>query len=229
MKYAILIFIASLVYGCVTNSDSEFTKISCTNTLTPSFDSIIVDLVKDGKAYKDTIVEQIEKKRTVFKPCRAYYYSATFNDAQGAEISKTRVKMMATGKRWEFQPEMQDELVVQYEYEKDCVEKCKPFILNKTLNQPIWAKEEKTGIIENVQQIWMHPFRANQFNFTEVAPYPMVKLPLETGKTWDGQLSIQNGWGDWDNTAGNYSYEVKAKEDILTGYGDLKNCWKIES
>ncbi|MCC6723229.1 MAG: hypothetical protein IT258_01875, partial [Saprospiraceae bacterium] len=32
-----------------------------------------------------------------------------------------------------------------------------------------------------------------------------------------------------DNTEGNYKYEVKAKEDIVTKYGALKNCWKIES
>jgi hypothetical protein len=85
------------------------------------------------------------------------------------------------------------------------------------------------GVIENVEEIWMHPFRFNQFNFTEVAPFPEVKFPLKVGKTWTGSLQILNGWGDWSNTTGNFQYEVLSKETIMTNYGSIDNCWHIKS
>lgn len=75
----------------------------------------------------------------------------------------------------------------------------------------------------------MHPFRSNQYNFTEVAPFPEVKFPLEVGKIWTGNLSILEGWGDWSNTQGYFVYEVTTKEDIITLFGKIENCWKIES
>ena len=75
----------------------------------------------------------------------------------------------------------------------------------------------------------MLPFRYNQYNFTEVAPFPRVKFPLEIGKEWTGGLSIQEGWGDWDNTKGNFTYKITAKEKIETNFGEINSCWKIES
>ena len=90
-------------------------------------------------------------------------------------------------------------------------------------------KEGITGVIENVEVVWMHPFRLNQYNFTEVAPFPEVKFPLKIGKAWTGNLNIQQGWGDWENTHGYFQYQITLKEDITTLFGKIENCWKIES
>jgi hypothetical protein len=43
-------------------------------------------------------------------------YRATFNSDKNELISNSRIKMMATGKRWEFEHEKQDAMVVQYEF-----------------------------------------------------------------------------------------------------------------
>tara|TARA_B100000989_G_scaffold294298_1_gene273181 strand:- start:657 stop:1016 length:360 start_codon:yes stop_codon:yes gene_type:complete len=75
----------------------------------------------------------------------------------------------------------------------------------------------------------MHPFRANQYLFTEVAPFPEVKFPLKIDKSWSGYLRIGNGWGDWVNTSGNMTYHVESKEDYDSKMGLIKDCWKIRS
>lgn len=47
---------------------------------------------------------------------------------------------------------------------------------------------EKSGIIENKLNVWLHPPRSNQFRMTEVNPFPYIKSPYE--------VEI-NGHGNW--------------------------------
>ena len=124
---------------------------------------------------------------------------------------------------------IQDELIVQYEYSKKDEKKAAKHQLNKKLPKHEWINNTKTGIIENVEKIWMHPFRSNQFAFTEVAPFPEIEYPLKVGKTWTGQLRLQEGWGDWENTSGNFSYEIVEQGAVETLYGNIDNCWKVKS
>ena len=216
--------------GCSEKKNSEFTSTDCAPGNMPEFDVYKVTLLDDyGNHLKDTIIGKIEKRRTVFKPCREMIYRATFKTDKNELITNSRIMMMATGKRWKFQPEKQDEIIVQYEFTKEDFERNQQNQLNKGLLGNRWVKQGIEGVIENVKEVWMHPFRYNQFNFTEVAPFPEVKFPLRIGKTWTGNLNIQEGWGDWENTNGYFVYKVTANEDITTIFGLIENCWKVES
>jgi hypothetical protein len=230
MKNLLSIILILLLISCVSKKETSFTEIECVKEEMPKFDGRKVSLLdENGVAFKDTIIEKIEKRRTVFKPCIDYIYRANFYDEKKNLITSTRIKMTATGKRWEFQPEIQDEVIIQYEYSKKDEERAAKYKLNKKLPNYGWMKETKTGIIENVEKIWMHPFRSNQFSFTEVAPFPEIKYPIEIGKSWTGQLRIQEGWGDWENTSGNFNYEITSKEPIEIKYGKIDKCWKVKS
>jgi len=216
--------------GCTEINKAEFTSIECAPEEMPEFDGNKVTFLDDGgNPIKDTIIGGIEKKRTVFKPCRELIYRATFKSDQNELISSSRIKMMATGKRWQFQPEKQDEIIVQYEFTNGDFKRNQKNQLNKGFIENKWMKEAIESVIENVEEVWMHPFRFNQFNFTEVAPFPEVKFPLEIGKSWTGNLQIQKGWGDWENTSGYFEYQVTDKKDITTSFGIIEDCWKIES
>lgn len=202
----------------------------CFENPMPEFDEIKASLLdENGKKYKDTIIERIAKRRIIFKPCREYIFKATLLERDEKLISQSQIKMMATGSRWSIQPELQDEVLIQYEYKKEDVANINKHQINKIMSNSVWRKSTKTGIIENVKQIWMHPFRSNQFLFTEVAPFPEVKWPLYNGKSWTGELNIYNGWGDWNNSSGKFVYKVENKEDIQTQFGLIGDCWKIES
>jgi len=219
----LVLIILFLGVGCSNFYNSEFTPIECAPESMPQYDGNKVTMLDDdGNPQRDTILSQIEKRRTVFKPCREMIYRAKFKSAKNVLITNSRIKMMATGKRWKFQPEKQDEIVVQYEFTNEDFEKNKKSQLNKSLKQYIWTKEGIEGVIENVEEIWMHPFRYNQFNFAEVSPFSVVKFPLRLGKTWTSSLSIQDGWGDWENTTGSFKYQIVAKENITTEFGKLK-------
>ncbi len=163
----------------------------------------------------------------VFKPCRRLTYQAKFWDAGQNLISNNKIWIMATGNPWEYS-DRQQELYIAYEYDSSQIKRISNYVVNKTLNNINWKRKEVTGVIENKNSIWMHPFRSNQYNFMEVAPFPSVQLPLEVGKTWSSKLNIYNGWGDWSNTTLLNSYEIIGYEEIQTPFNSLE-AWHINS
>ena len=182
--------------------------------MTPEIDSIL----------------RIEKKRDVFKPCRTITYRAKFYNEKGVIISNEKIEVTPTGNRWEYQPEKQDEIIINYYFNPDSVKYVNSFQLNKSILERKWQNQETTGIIENVEEIWTHPFRSNQYNFTQVAPFPQIELPLEIGKKWsDNKISLREGFGDWNNMKVKSEFEVIENRDIQTEYGGFKNSWKIKA
>ena len=230
MKSLLFLLFIILIFSCTPETFTAFTSVECVLQEIPEYDGRKVSLLDDnGVAYKDTILLKIEKRRTIFKPCRDYVYITEFYDKDRTLITATRIKMTATGKRWQLAPDIQDEVIFQYEYSSKDESKAAKFQLNKKFVDYKWLGELRTGVIENVESVWMHPFRANQFGFTEVAPFPEIKYPLEIGRSWTGHLSIQEGWGDWENTSVSHIYKITAQESIKTKYGEIRNCWKVES
>ena len=232
MKILAFIILALLFTSCNQQESFKFKEVACFNTEMPEFDGHIVSILDNetGQPIKDTLIEKIPKTRNIFKPCRQYIYNAIYKDQSGSIISKSKVWMMATGERWEWQPEKQDEVAIQFEVSEDDIPEIKKSFVNKkfvSLSQ--FNSQGNTGIIENVQEVWMHPFRDNQFNFTEVAAFPAVKFPLEVGKTWTSNLSIGEGWGDWENTTVNSNYKVVGRTKLKTGFKEFEDCWEIES
>lgn len=232
MKNIIIILLSTtLILSCAQTQNENFNlDIVCIPDKIPDFDGIKVAILNEnGKPVKDTIIERIKKKRDVFKPCRQLTYRAILRDSFGNDLSNSRIRITPTGKRWMYDSDMQDEVIIEYEYSTEDFKNSKTYTLNKGLKNHLWQGLTKEGIIENVDQVWMHPFRANQFNFTEVAPFPEVKFPLQIGKTWSGILNIQNGWGDWENSNGSFDYEIISKVSIETKAGLIPNCWKVKS
>ena len=162
----------------------------------------------------------------IFKPCRQYIYKATYKDADLNLISDEYIRMIATGKNWEMQPEFQKELIIQYHYKEALIDQIADHNINKSYPKNEWIKKEVTGVIEDKYTVWMHPFRANQYMFTEVACFPTVQLPLETGKNWESNLNIYEGWGDWSNSKVKNKYEVLEFETVDTPFKKL-NAWHI--
>lgn len=212
-----------------TSKPFEFPAVECTPDPTPGYDFNFMTLLDSLGNPAGELVDSIRKTRRVFKPCRIMTYRAVWTSDDGKVITNSQIRMMATGKRWEMQPEKQDEILVQYAFDEADSIISSEYQLNKGILDRWWMEKGIEGVVENEDEIWMHPFRFNQYNFTEVAPFPEVKLPLEVGKKWSGNLNIMNGWGDWDNSKGNMSYEVQTREAIETRYSRIENCWKITS
>jgi len=91
----------------------------------------------------------------------------------------------------------------------------------------VWVDSVGEGALEN-SELWIHPFRSNQYILTEICPFPQIKLPPSIGVKWKSILTLPTEWN-------NFSGKVKSKYEIVTRetreytWGNEKNCWIIES
>lgn len=176
----------------------------------------------------DTIdkVERIPRTNLIFNKKTKYLYFSFYLDKNGDTLSSGEVLVVPTEERWTNEPEMQESIIVKYstlfsnkqEFEKR----------NANIKLERWNDEIETGVIENERKLWMHPFRENEFVYTEICPFPMVQLPLKIDNTWKTTLNIGNGWGIWSNKQIKKSYKCIGQEAFF-----LKNekveCWKIQA
>lgn len=195
------------------------------------------DTLYDIERYQKTVVTEdstwtengerkIPKKRVIFSKGRVHTYNATYLNPEGEVLSSNRIKVVSTGERWEGQPEKQDRIVYEFpDYTKDSIE-----LWDHAINLELqnWTGSQSEGVIENAEQVWMHPIRVNQYKFTQVAPYPDVRLPLEKGKKWESSAHIFNGWGEWNHFRTSSEYEVLGKTTYELNSTKI-DCWVVES
>ncbi|MEM7102177.1 MAG: hypothetical protein AAF502_03525 [Bacteroidota bacterium] len=204
-----------------------FIFLGC-NSSNPSADYPPIPLTLDTLSdnYRN---KSVNKVRKIFRKGVAYRYHAVYTDVDNTVISNNYVDLIPTGERWDMQPDLQD--VVQLKFGSTNEEMARVFAnpVNKTYDHANrWTDETWEGIIENDETVWIHPIRHNQYIFTEVAPFPEVIFPLETGKTWAGGIGGLGGWGDWDGMDIMSTYEISSKEKVSLPFGKLE-CWVIEA
>ena len=169
---------------------------------------------------------RIPKVRRIFKAGKTYHYKAIYLSSNNDTLSNSFVLMKTTGERWEWQPEKQD--LVYYEFPDYKVDSIK--LSNHDINKEFqfWNSQTGEGVIENIEQVWMHPIRINQYKFTEIAPFPEVQLPLKKGKKWGNPTMIDEGWGEWDGLTIESTYKITGQTTFKLN--DLKiDCWIIKS
>lgn len=91
-----------------------------------------------------------------------------------------------------------------------------------------------TGVIESEQEIFLHPPRHGKYTILEFSPFPIVKFPLEIGKSWSWPLLIGIGWAKMAGIANfNTPYEFTHNYSV-TGVSTYKwgtniiSCFTIE-
>jgi len=221
------IILLTIILGC-SNPRSEVTPIENKFEKDTLYDILRGELVHETE---DTLwFEPYEKKilkfRNIFKKGKNYIYQAIYKDENAVILSSSKIKLIPSGERISFAPERQDRITFVYENYKEDSIKLVNHKLNPTFQE--WVHKAEEGIIENEEKIWIHPMRQNQYKFTEVAPFPDVKLPLEIGKHWNSNLNINDGWGEWSNTSGISEYKIIGKDSF--NLKDIEvECWKIKS
>lgn len=102
------------------------------------------------------------------------------------------------------------------------------------LQEPQFASIPSTGVVENENNIWIHPIRLGFFGALETAPFPYVQYPINIGDQWEDAMKIGQPWsnelwGQWEGRLHlKYEYRVDKKTTIETPLGDLE-CYIIES
>lgn len=168
-------------------------------------------------------------QENVFDSLKHYTYDAIFTSKDGLVINE-KITLNSTGKPWKYQS-TQFECNITY-FPNDSLLKFIPDPTNKTKK---WKSvtshvNHQTGFIENSRQVWMHPFRANQYIYTEVAPFPEIFFDSIGNPimTWKGGLFILNGWGKFKGKL-KTSYNLKGKTAFEFNGEILTECWQIEA
>jgi len=130
MKYILIILILILT-NCCHSQNTEFQRILVIpKSLDTLFDieTLIVKSEDDlGNINIDTIRREIPKVRKIFRKGISYSYSTEYYDNGGKKICFDEVKLIPTGRRIDFDPEMQDLVLIEYNIN----EADKQFILEK--------------------------------------------------------------------------------------------------
>lgn len=91
-----------------------------------------------------------------------------------------------------------------------------------------------SGVIENENNVWMHPPRDKYFKILELNPFPYIKSPYKVGNSWEWSLQIGDNWSDerwksWNGLITNkYNYKIVDRQMVETALGKLK-CYIIEA
>ena len=92
-----------------------------------------------------------------------------------------------------------------------------------------------TGLIENMYNVWLHPFRGKYFSVLEFSPFPYIKFPAKPGSNWKWILNdISERWSDKriieysGKQQANYEYKITGIKTLNTSLGKL-NCVVTEA
>ncbi|MEQ8581566.1 MAG: hypothetical protein RIC30_08010 [Marinoscillum sp.] len=163
---------------------------------------------------------------SVFFCCREFRYSTKIWDKDYLLLSEAEVLVMATGGVFNGN---QEELKIIFEDDPDEQVKYETYKINKSLERE-WLESYEEGFWETEKSIWIHPVRVNQYDFTQIAPYPDIVYDLlKPGSEWPGSINIHSGWGDWSDSHLDHRYYVRGIEGVHVPMGKIDSCWVIES
>jgi hypothetical protein len=170
----------------------------------------------------------------IFRAGCTYVYQAVYVSPRGDTLSREWVTIAPTGFPWKYQKKTQTALMVRYAYSRQdsltFLSYPNPQTKKATQPKPYeWVKSLETGAIENPQQVWIHPLRSNQYVYTEIAPFPQVKLDsLTLNGVWHNQTAILMGWGAFNGKTTSH-YHVVKRETKQYGALVADNCWLIQA
>jgi|SRR5690554_183461 len=91
------------------------------------------------------------------------------------------------------------------------------------------TSKSTTGYLDSDIGFWIHPFRSNQYVYTEIAPFPSVYYnKLSVGSKWEEKLIILFGWGIFKGKVKS-RYEVVGVESYDYKGKVLEDCWLIKA
>lgn len=213
----IFVFISSYIYAQIKKRDTNL-------------------LLIDGYLYGNIIEKPEAERHNIYKRECIITYSYKYFDKNGKEL----FFYINKDQSWDFinVNQTKDNVIKDFQLKilSDNMNFTNPTYYQTGISY-IVNKENvnnKTGLIENEKNIWLHPPREYLFQILELNPYPYIKFPIEIGHTWSWKLRVGEGWGDkrWKQWKGvaefNYKYSIVGKKTIKTNIGNL-DCFIVES
>lgn len=162
----------------------------------------------------------------IFTPGRGFYYQVLIYE------SGSQKQLNFSDLEWTLQEFSAEKSISQVTYLTVSVKNSKR--TNKRQTEVIIGYEpsgrifQNTGIVENFQNIWLHPPRSLFFQILELCPFPYVKLASDSLE-WKEQIKISEKWQDerwatWeDDLVLDLAYKNKGFKDIETSRGKIRS------
>ncbi|OYU95204.1 MAG: hypothetical protein CFE21_12935 [Bacteroidetes bacterium B1(2017)] len=72
-----------------------------------------------------------------------------------------------------------------------------------------------TGLVDTEQELWLHPPRFKGYEeYTELAPFPKIKYPLQIGATWKDKFNLGTHSSEERGSEVEYSYTLRQIDTI---------------
>lgn len=194
----------------------------------------VLALCSNGIAqdYNKVYIEKknIDADNIVYKVGSTYYFSYQIKGKEGEELfidSKDAEKLTSI---------KEESLLPQFKME--VIEPIKGKRTNKRQTEirysfePMTDFRVSTGLVENEQNVWLHPMRSRFFKALETVPFPYIHLGKAIGYTWSDQMVISDYWSNplWGEWTGklllDYKYTIEKQEKITTVFGELP-CLRV--
>lgn len=170
-----------------------------------------------------------ELNSDIWSSARTYVYQAILTDPDGHLISDEPVTIKPTGNVWQADPKQTlADFYVHFSPADSArlADLCGTEFSQKATPTPL-VRQFQEGVMQTSTRLWMHPLRRNQYELTEVAPFPEARFPLYAGLRWSSRLNIMEGWGRFQGTVEN-TYTVVGTETRELNFASLL-CYKIEA
>lgn len=116
-----------------------------------------------------------DEDNKIFKPGKTFVYNVR-GEGDSKEFPDQMFYSVLALKKSQKTNKKQTEVVIHYKPDKGVY--------------------QSTGIVENKDNVWLHPPRNGKLKVLETCPFPFVKLPLNEGMTWNDQLLVGEQWSD---------------------------------
>lgn len=101
----------------------------------------------------------------------------------------------------------------------------------------LWTSgfKEGVGAVENKEEFWLHPPRYGRYRILELNPFPHIKLPATSGRTWEwsvyppGDYYGNPAWATWKGIMQvRFRYTLGGIVPLATPLGNLP-CYRIQA
>lgn len=149
---------------------------------------------------------------------RRFVYAVRWYAPDAATATQDTVTMTAAGIPFDITP---PEVLISWLFRPDT----------------LWPAGPRQGVgaTENQEEFWVHPPRYGRYRLLELNPFPQVKLPATSGRTWEwsvyppGVLFGDPAWATWHDTIRvQFRYALGGTVPLATPLGNLP-CSRIQA
>ena len=170
------------------------------------------------------------KNLKIFKHGRNIVYRGVRINELGDTLANTLITLIPDGTGWgDEAASSQSQVIYEYQYSRqDSLDHIDELI--EIVDPRFWSKYDTTGVIENEEEVWIHPIRNNEFFKTELAPFPKVLYPI-SNKTMkekgNSKIMILNNWGTYTGSYTENAYQYIGETERNYGSVGKLTCHKF--